>query len=446
MFLGMLVMCKMKRKNKPFLEKIYLLLLGLILGLIVLELILQAASGIIYLIQRGNTFFKYNEPTYKILALGDSTTAQQIGAESWPKELEKILNTKRKDLKFVIYNEGIPGTTTALVLSRLPNYLSYYQPDMVITMIGINDFSEYMFRYNIIKSKLKTPKLVYWLIETYKNKKYNYLRGYYVSEACESNYTLSSFVFYRKLDEITSKKVREWCQFVNLGDLYLSNASNYDNIDVTKNIEFLNKAIHSYEISLSYNPNIADIRRKLGSAYIELAEIENNSTLFEKAIYNLNMAIETDPSPIYYDMNIHYLMRGYAYFNITTKEKARIFFREEMKGFDIFSNAKGYESSKLHYQEMYNLINSKNIKMVVMQYPTLSINQLKDYFTETKDRKNLFFVSNEHNFNSALLNTSYDTLFYDFVGRTFGHTTTYGSRLIAENLADNLSYELDINS
>ena len=48
----------------------------------------------------------------RILALGESTTAAYFvagDATDWPKQLERILNERRPDKRFTVYNEGIGG-------------------------------------------------------------------------------------------------------------------------------------------------------------------------------------------------------------------------------------------------------------------------------------------------------------------------------------------------
>ncbi len=77
-----------------------------------------------------------------------------------------------------------------------------------------------------------------------------------------------------------------------------------------------------------------------------------------------------------------------------------------------------------------------------MQYPTLPIESLRKMFKGDED---IIFVGNEDNFNNALSNASYEEYFVDSYGGTWGHTTIKGNQLIAENVADTILKEIQVN-
>ncbi len=72
------------------------------------------------------------------MCLGESTTALR-GETDYPHQLEEVLNETDLGIEFSVINKGIPGTYTNAILSSLEDNLRRYQPDMVITMMGIND-------------------------------------------------------------------------------------------------------------------------------------------------------------------------------------------------------------------------------------------------------------------------------------------------------------------
>ena len=76
--------------------------------------------------------------TYRIICVGESTTVVG-GRNSYPRQLEDILNRRDIGVKFSVINKGVIGTNTTIILSQLEDYLRTYNPDMVITMMGIND-------------------------------------------------------------------------------------------------------------------------------------------------------------------------------------------------------------------------------------------------------------------------------------------------------------------
>ena len=70
-----------------------------------------------------------------------------------------------------MFNEGRGGAPAILILTRLENYLTKYQPDMVITMMGVH-YGDSMFEYfpslgtkaSLFFQDLKIVKLYKWII------------------------------------------------------------------------------------------------------------------------------------------------------------------------------------------------------------------------------------------------------------------------------------------
>ncbi|MFA5101321.1 MAG: tetratricopeptide repeat protein, partial [Candidatus Omnitrophota bacterium] len=72
---------------------------------------------------------------YRILCLGESTTQGQ-----YPRFLEEELNRRNIGVRFAVIDEGRAYTTTPSIISRLESQLDEYRPDMVVVMMGINDW------------------------------------------------------------------------------------------------------------------------------------------------------------------------------------------------------------------------------------------------------------------------------------------------------------------
>jgi tetratricopeptide (TPR) repeat protein len=122
--------------------KFSLILLGVILAFVLLECALGLLSFIcskIYLPE-----FKPVRPADEaavIVCLGDSFT-YGLGAgykNSYPVQLEDILNKKAGRGKFKVFNLGIPGSNSSMVVSRLEESIKKFKPDLVIVAIGAND-------------------------------------------------------------------------------------------------------------------------------------------------------------------------------------------------------------------------------------------------------------------------------------------------------------------
>ncbi|MFA5087884.1 MAG: tetratricopeptide repeat protein [Candidatus Omnitrophota bacterium] len=129
-------------------HKIFLVVFGLFLTALLLEISLRLGGAIFLLIQeRGNRASTIQNNEYRILCLGESTTA--LGGEhSYPKQLEKILNASQEKITFSVINKGIPAVTTTHIATQLTRYLDEYKPHMVVTMMGINDGSDLTLRKN----------------------------------------------------------------------------------------------------------------------------------------------------------------------------------------------------------------------------------------------------------------------------------------------------------
>ncbi len=91
--------------------------------------------------------------------------------------------------------------------------------------------------------------------------------------------------------------------------------------------------------------------------------------------------------------------------------------------------------TKNNYRSTYELVKKYNICWVVVQYPLLDINELKDYFSgeELLDPQ-MTFVSNKEIFETALKEKKYEDLFIDKFSRGFGHATELGNKMIADNI------------
>ena len=145
------------------LKKILLIIIGIFLSLIILEIGLQTVSYTNILIKN----YKINKQlkdknTITILCIGESTTDNQ-----WPPILQKILDKKSKNKKFTVIDEGHEASRTNYLMQEVINKkLQLYNPDIIISMMGINDEDKIV--KQLKKFKLKTISLIYLIIENIK--------------------------------------------------------------------------------------------------------------------------------------------------------------------------------------------------------------------------------------------------------------------------------------
>lgn len=123
-------------------QKLLLIFFGLLVALLLGETVFRL-GGLIVQKTEVSSYDRKNKDIYRILCIGDSSTygvgASDVNKFSYPSQLQKILNEKVPNRKFDVVNLGIPGINSSQVLNRFRNYLSKYNPDLVIVMIGIND-------------------------------------------------------------------------------------------------------------------------------------------------------------------------------------------------------------------------------------------------------------------------------------------------------------------
>ena len=133
---------------KPAAQKLAVLVLGLLVGLILLELGLRLLGRFYQPMDtRGAALTRRlgDRTRIAVLCMGDSFT-YGIGATSgnaYPDQLERLLNKGRKDAPYVVINGGIAGANSAMTLAALPEYLEAVKPALVTVMIGGNNLTNF---------------------------------------------------------------------------------------------------------------------------------------------------------------------------------------------------------------------------------------------------------------------------------------------------------------
>lgn len=248
-----------------FPQKVLLAFFGLFLTVILLEVGLRL-GGFMFLSfqERSNRVSLNQSDSFRILCLGESTTALG-GDHSYPRQLENILNSRHKDIRFSVINKGIPSMTTTQIVANLGKHLDEYKPQMVMIMMGINDGLELqnnphgIFRVeNPFLEKFQIVKLtkLLWLHLTHQDKKE---KAHSLEQACS-------------LLEAQVKANPSLAGFIKLSDLYGA----VNNLEKQK--EFLLKA-------LEYNPpNAQALLGHLELCYKRLGDYENAAKVLEKMV------------------------------------------------------------------------------------------------------------------------------------------------------------------
>lgn len=435
-------------------KKILLVFLGIIIALCVLEISLQTASLTIKIIKNheiNKDLKKKSEIT--ILCLGESTTDGQ-----WPKFLKEELKKKGLKKEVRIIDEGHEASrTNYLITEVIYKKIDLYKPDIIVSMMGIND-NDFLIT-NINKPKLKILKLLYLMKKhimsgtnllyaeekELSNNKYipgfdilfakaiEYFHRKQYDEAIEVYQDLNKYYPNRKkdfiIDEILAYKFAK-----NQGANVDKIISEYMKID-----KYF--AIHEILEMLCRTKNVD----KINELFLNEDIIKKNITVFirfKKDLFNAGaldlvkkideqiVIILKEPSK-FNNVNIINICGFEAVEKLLKQD-----YKEADKYFELqteYSMMYKMPTTQKSYKILATICKDKKIKLIAMQYPVRSIKSLKKMLENFNE---VVFVSNETKFKEALKEKGYEKIFRDRFAGDFGHCTDYGNRLIAENVAE----------
>lgn len=384
------------------LKKISLIILGIFISLILLEAGLQIAGFALTTVKNyQNKKFK-NSNTITVLCLGESTTDDQ-----WPPILQKILNEKYKNIKFNVIDEGLAGTNTGVIYYKINEYMSIYKPDIVVSMMGINDTG-----LGYIKYKIKLFNL-FQLIKKHSSvflcKDLSYVNFHLIDEKAaqlmlvDGNYAKAEKIYLR----LIKNKYRKSHILNRLCFLYYQTGK-FDKLDsiinTNKNIPYDGNCLQTLIVYLTKNKQYS------------FDQIKN--------------WIRLNKDKILYDSANIYVLKQYHCEELISYIKNNI-----NDNYPDMPDTK--EITTQNYQNIINVIEKYNsdIKILAMQYPILPIDDLKNMLKDSQYYEKLVFISNEENFKEALKKYKTEAIFTDMFKGNFGHCTALGNTLIAENVA-----------
>lgn len=122
------------------LRRIGAAMVALLLGVLLLEGLLQVAA--LLLSKDRSLAWSASLGDRRILTIGDSNTYGLYvdEGESYPDQLEALWNARFPDEPLSVANAGYPGNNSSHALRDLSVLLDEVRPDLLIVMIGVNDF------------------------------------------------------------------------------------------------------------------------------------------------------------------------------------------------------------------------------------------------------------------------------------------------------------------
>jgi len=113
---------------------------GFFLTVLVLEVAPRLGGFIILSLQEHrNALAMRQKGAYRIMCIGESTTQGQ-----YPALLEQALNRSDTGIRFSVIDRGLAATRTPFLVNRLESDIDVYHPDMVLAMMGCNDYGPHM--------------------------------------------------------------------------------------------------------------------------------------------------------------------------------------------------------------------------------------------------------------------------------------------------------------
>ena len=395
--------------------------------LFLLEMVLQINHLlVVYWQDNANQITTEDSTKLRILTLGESTTAE-IQAQkgmSWPRQLETKLNTN--SLTSRVYNMGAVSISTTSILERLPAQIELYKPQIVIAMMGNHDRTKLLHEEKSILSKIKILSLYWWLKNQndIANIEPPLSRPQLIKN--KDNSQLIDFLIELDLQKIlTEVKIKTSSMSSKEYAQYLSSVAFYLKYTVkVPDSQKLQILYHLLKQSLETHYSVAGVIEEFTNTLIALQKYDECYLTAEKYIEAYHGLLE----PLY-----SMFQQCARYSNNDDLAKWSDIFSFSQYSVGDFNQSAGGET-KLNYQKIYKLLKANNIKLIIMQYPLCRVWTLKNIFLPDQKIK-IIFVENFNNFSEELKTKKWDELFIDNYSKVFGHTTSYGSSLIADSAA-----------
>lgn len=464
-------------------QKIILVLFGLSLFLVFLEVSLRLGGFIFLSLQDYRNKLSIRcKGTYRIMCLGESTTAGQ-----YPPFLENILNQSNAGVKFSVVDKGIPATNSNTILFQLEGNLNQYKPDMVTVMMGINDqknmFHEQFFytRKNNFLMSFRTYKLANFLwanivkkaMEVSELRRVQYSRKLMVSGNSKASGAGEPVILPRQENESQYDS-----DYTNAGSEYTAQGNYVKAEEAFSRAIALNPHnVYAYlglvrvKGYLKQYPEVEELFKKTIQLDCENENIykemgwyyrsQKNYFQAEEAFKHMVKLNKTGLSIAYLELASIYLILGrYSEAESAFKEILKINPQniEAQRGLVCLYEKMGNNKLRHEYIQktkmlqwrydditrqnflrLKNILDQKGIMLVCIQYPMRSVASLKDVFSGEND---VIFVDNEESFKRALRNVNYGEYFTDIFAGDFGHCTAKGNRLLAQNIADAILKEV----
>jgi lysophospholipase L1-like esterase len=414
--------------------KIFYFLLKILFSITVFFTCLEVSIYLFQLSLQNKNISTAKSSEYTILTLGESTTADAgtPNGQSWPRVLERLFH--EKGISVTVINKALVGTTTTSLVAHLDSYIKEVQPDLVVTMMGVNDSPKFWYNnYDLVRRKdsgfeLKSIKLIKFLINYEKIKEEN--------SNIAKNLISPSALDYKDFNQLTQiikqspLGSEEFKKIENTVTMYLQNKSETEKSQFYALIGYeaqppwgsddklFDKAYYFYNQAITHNIMV-EHGLEIVLLLAKRLQRNNDCKVFIDMAINQNAEI-SDTS---LNRLIECLPKESAYINSVLLKS-----NKDFKYID--SNIK---PTHKNYQYFKDYLSRTKICWIAMSYP---LRQISDELISLHLEKNphILILENQNQFRDALKTHAYQDIFYDNFASDFGHTTAYGSELIAKNV------------
>lgn len=474
-------------KEASLRQRILLFILGLFMGLFLLEVGLRTGGIIFSWAQEAKNISAIRQKeAYRIMCLGESTTVM-VGDECYPDQLQDVLDRKDTGIKFSVINKGVPGTHTGLMLKCLEENLDRYDPDMVTVMMGINDTLNVVPRNaepELKKSLFFRSLNIYKFFRILQAGSFARIKSENLRDSGDGKdagmkptYFLQAGKSYEKTEiseDASSADAGDYFECIELGKRYMQDGMYGEAGDLFRTaMDMAPEKPDAYrQMGWLYNDSLGDGEKAeiffkrsidaapcsdkgyidLGICFIDQMDYDRAAEAFKKAIALVphNPVSYKELAMLYSDKIGNLSKAAEAYEMVTklspTDDKAWGFLALYYTDAGEYAMAEKCraEAQRLrldfynpetlrNYHKLKKILDDRKIKLVCVQYPMRSVQTLKNMFDPLDS---MTFVDNEGIFKEAVEKTGFEAYFIDSFAGDFGHCTSEGNRLLAENIAE----------
>lgn len=428
------------------LKKSLFYLVTFLICIVLLESFLTlSGKAILFFADDSDTTYKKRISSDEIIivTLGESTTAGYFSGgkdRSWPQRLEDELAQDFKNVKVI--NEAISGTNTLFLASKYEMISEKYKPDILISMVGINDDR---LKYNVFDQN-KLMGFIY-------DRKIVKIITFVIDHLFSSKRSTHEQVYSQKINDHVRIIVDNILAFDSIKKITL---------ELNKNSKILDELIYYYLYRSNFLEKFTQADKELfyqnfkehflknpQNYYLAefLAMFDYDQKQYEDCVTVLELLYK------HIEKENNNLLAHYSLCYSYLEDKHKSF--KSLNSTYFSNNLSSLENTKKNILYIKNRAEEDGTKVYFMQYPLLDACKIS-YFLSSDEKnitsenytqyllrdpnfncisnENYSLIENKNNFEVELRQRQYEELFVDRFTPIFGHASDYGNDLIAENV------------